>query len=448
MRPVLLAVPQSLTSASSVSKDDLALPGPSSSGVLDSCADYEGSEDKDVEDYKDLNPSQRRQAKNRAAQRRFRDRQKGRSQTLETLLALTTAELQQVKSKQQPLEARNSLLESLIGAVAAKQQAVAAPVKYCIGDAEDLHGYCKARGYTAGPDSVVNVSTAGPAIVVSVWGQAQPMTLEQIGALNQQQFAHLYSEYARQLGVCLLQSEPEDGQCDPSSGSSLIQKRLEQLVTEFQGLMISLNLSNPELLKWCHASQMDGATDRAPHPPSFWADLLPVLQYTDSQISDLMCLRRYLYGKLGQLARERRAVLTKMTWNQVDSCHPSDKLSKLSTWAEQLQKNGAEEYRTYMQWAIAVFRGITTCRQGAIGIVYAYPLTNRNIQICEALATLKDEPSVQELLEDTTVSDAQHVTNWEQVVKFAKGVKPEQIPYYNKFVGRSVGDLQLTHAGC
>lgn len=58
---------------------------------------------------------------------------------------------------------------------------------------QDLHGYCKARGYTAGPDSVVNVSTAGPAIVVSVWGQPQPMTLEQIGALNQQQFAHLYS---------------------------------------------------------------------------------------------------------------------------------------------------------------------------------------------------------------------------------------------------------------
>lgn len=91
---------------------------------------------------------------------------------------------------------------------------------------------------------------------------------------------------------------------------------------------------------------------------------------------------------------------------------------------------------------------ITTCRQGAIGIVYAYPLTNRNIQICEALATLKDEPSVQELLEDTTVNDAQHVTNWEQVVKFAKGVKPEQIPYYNRFVSRSLGDLELTHAGC
>lgn len=86
--------------------------------------------------------------------------------------------------------------------------------------------------------------------------------------------------------------------------------------------------------------------------------LQPVLQYTDGQINDFMHLRRFMNGKLGQLARERRAVLTKMTWSQVDACHPSDKLSKLSTWAEQLQRNGAEEYRTYGQWAIAVFRGV------------------------------------------------------------------------------------------
>ena len=50
----------------------------------------------------------------------------GRSQTLETLLALTTAELQQVKSKQQPLKARNDLLEGLIGTVTANNQTVPA----------------------------------------------------------------------------------------------------------------------------------------------------------------------------------------------------------------------------------------------------------------------------------------------------------------------------------
>lgn len=83
---------------------------------------------------------------------------------------------------------------------------------------------------------------------------------------------------------------------------------------------------------------------------------------------------------------------------------------------------------------------ISTCRQGAIGIVYTYPLTNRNFEICEALATLKGEPSVQELLEDTSVSDAQHVANWDQVVMYTKTVKPEQIPFYNRFMDRPDAD--------
>ena len=84
----------------------------------------------------------------------------------------------------------------------------------------------------------------------------------------------------------------------------------------------------------------------------------PVMDYTESQIDDMMCMRRFLYCKLGVLARQRRAVLTKMTWSHVDCCHPSDKLSKLSTWAEQLRENGAEEYRTYTQYSVAMFRGV------------------------------------------------------------------------------------------
>lgn len=86
--------------------------------------------------------------------------------------------------------------------------------------------------------------------------------------------------------------------------------------------------------------------------------LQPVLKLSPDQVTDLMTLRRFFYCKLGQLARFRRDVLTKMTWSQVDSSHCSDKLSSLSAWAEHLQENGAEEYRTYMQWARANFRGV------------------------------------------------------------------------------------------
>ena len=58
---------------------------------------------------------------------------------------------------------------------------------------QGLHAFCKARGYTAAPDLLVNVSPSGPAVVLSVWGDLQPMTLEQIGSLDQSEFANLYS---------------------------------------------------------------------------------------------------------------------------------------------------------------------------------------------------------------------------------------------------------------
>lgn len=74
-------------------------------------------------------------------------------------------------------------------------------------------------------------------------------------------------------------------------------------------------------------------------------------------------------------------------------------------------------------------------RQGAIGIVYAYPLTNRAFEICEALAAKHGEPTVQDLLEDNSLSDAQHAINWEQVVTYTQNLKPEQTAFYNEFKG-------------
>ena len=58
---------------------------------------------------------------------------------------------------------------------------------------QDVHDMCKARGFAAGPDPLVNVSAHGPAIVITVWEDPQPLTLDQVGAMQQPEFAHLYS---------------------------------------------------------------------------------------------------------------------------------------------------------------------------------------------------------------------------------------------------------------
>ena len=77
---------------------------------------------------------------------------------------------------------------------------------------------------------------------------------------------------------------------------------------------------------------------------------------------------------------------------------------------------------------------VLTARQCAIGIVYAYPMTNRAFEICEALAGKHGEPVVQDLLEDISLSDAQHATNWEQVVTYTQNLEPELTAFYNQFV--------------
>ena len=82
------------------------------------------------------------------------------------------------------------------------------------------------------------------------------------------------------------------------------------------------------------------------------------LQHTDSQTQDWLHLRQLFYHKVGQLARERKALLANMTQNKVEMSHVSDKLARMTSWAEQLRNNGKEEHRAYMQFQAAFFRGV------------------------------------------------------------------------------------------
>ncbi len=86
------------------------------------------------------------------------------------------------------------------------------------------------------------------------------------------------------------------------------------------------------------------------------------MQHTDSQLQDLLYLRQLFCHKLGQLARERNRLLSKMTGCKMDMSHASDKLAEMTKWSDHLRENGAEEYRTYMQLSTVYYRGVwCTC---------------------------------------------------------------------------------------
>lgn len=83
------------------------------------------------------------------------------------------------------------------------------------------------------------------------------------------------------------------------------------------------------------------------------------MELSEAQIQDLLHLRRLFCGKIGQLARSRKALMSQLPSESIGASHASDKLDQVTTLAEQLRANGSEEYRTYMQYASTFYRGVS-----------------------------------------------------------------------------------------
>ena len=66
--------------------------------------------------------------------------------------------------------------------------------------------------------------------------------------------------------------------------------------------------------------------------------------------------RKLFYHKLGQLARERKALLTFMSQCRVDMSHVSDKFAAMTKWSDQLREKALEEYRDYLQHGSIFYR--------------------------------------------------------------------------------------------
>lgn len=94
------------------------------------------------------------------------------------------------------------------------------------------------------------------------------------------------------------------------------------------------------------------------------------LKYTEAQEQDLLHLRRLFYGKLGQLARERAALLSKMpavcSVTEGESVsfhlgyrHVTDQLALTKEVSDQLCANHAEESSVYMTHGFCLFRCVS-----------------------------------------------------------------------------------------
>ena len=87
--------------------------------------------------------------------------------------------------------------------------------------------------------------------------------------------------------------------------------------------------------------------------------LQTTLELTDSQIADILHLRQLMYCKQGQLARQRKALLSKMANVNVGSIEDvGEKFSKLNLASESLQINSAEEFQIWIEFGSAYHAGV------------------------------------------------------------------------------------------
>lgn len=85
------------------------------------------------------------------------------------------------------------------------------------------------------------------------------------------------------------------------------------------------------------------------------------VDYTESQVDDILHLRQLLVHKQGQLARERRALLSKIECSSTERLqNPGEKFSELTQCSEQLRQNGAMEYRAYIEYCGAYHAGVSS----------------------------------------------------------------------------------------
>ena len=89
--------------------------------------------------------------------------------------------------------------------------------------------------------------------------------------------------------------------------------------------------------------------------------LQKAVDLTENQRGGTLFLRQALRRKQGQLARERKALLSKMAGNSVKSMdHVSDNVSELTQWSEQLRINATAELHADVEFGVALYCGVYT----------------------------------------------------------------------------------------
>ncbi|DBA95502.1 TPA: hypothetical protein ACH3X3_013360 [Trebouxia sp. C0006] len=373
-----------------------------------------------------LTTSDNRQHLNKLAQKRFRERQRVRASTLEAQLDQISTQLRELQDVQTRLQTRNILLEKL---VELNKQAGPPSGPSVLPDNATVTDLYRSRGFKAVPDPLLAMTRNVSALSLTVRRDvAQLIPVQDVGKLSLREFAKIYTAYTHQMAACL---------AEDSGDSSPAMRRLQQLTDECWTLIVIIGLTHVSGVKDLQDCNMgEGVACPDAKQPEFYCAIMATMQHSDPQIQDLLYLRQLFYGKLGQLARERTALLSHMTCYKIDESHVSDKVTQLTQWSEQLRENAAEEHQSYKQFSSAFYRGIHTSKQLAVAQVCGFPWLPAVNKMLEAEAVRRGEPPMRTLLEDTTLDDLENAANWAEVATYLTTITVQDLNLYVPLIQR------------
>lgn len=361
--------------------------------------------------------NERKQASNREHQRRFRLRQKAKTQAVEQQLASTTSELQNLKARQLQLELllQNADIGNDHSALSAPNQNVAA------------NGVAREKRNQDGT----------PLLSVSLTNRRAMMTTEEVIQLSISDFSALWAGYIHEIGSCLLQLPGQEG--------NRVQNRLHQLTFEairLVGRRLRLNLTGHKALispGLGSPSQAAGAKLK----PEFYIHLLGLLDLSDGQLEDLMLLRQ-LYVTRRHLLSVQRVEL--MAGAQEKMPHPADIVPRMSVLATHLQKNASEDHNLLYNMSRAFYCGVLSMKQAGEVMVHSHPKMPVLEDMLNTFAAERGYPADCDLVAAAhpTSMEAEWAAFWQytQLVNPDVAARPDYVPFCDCSHGNLFGKFQ------
>eukprot|EP00208_Stichococcus_sp_RCC1054_P002814 CAMPEP_0206138138 /NCGR_PEP_ID=MMETSP1473-20131121/3103_1 /ASSEMBLY_ACC=CAM_ASM_001109 /TAXON_ID=1461547 /ORGANISM="Stichococcus sp, Strain RCC1054" /LENGTH=603 /DNA_ID=CAMNT_0053531477 /DNA_START=134 /DNA_END=1945 /DNA_ORIENTATION=- len=249
--------------------------------------------------------------RHRAAQRRYRQRQRAKMTETDQRFATLEKQLQEMRVKEATLLERNTELERSLAARAAaaavKVEVLDPPAwgnRYKLNDATwDL-----IKGSLGSMDDTVTFTVR----------EDRPLSLtrEQICNFTIQEYKNLWTDYVNGFAVCMLHARGDV--------NSPAYQRLLVLLAENRALKSTFCIMRPDLLS-AYAQEL-AATQGMP-TPGFWKGIADSIDFSEEQLHKVRLIRNQALLNMGALMASRRQILQRLS----RATDPTGRLAAMDT---------------------------------------------------------------------------------------------------------------------